>query len=303
MIEAYKVAKDVYLIDVEMWTRRYSSVYIVAGDSVVLVETGLSTSADKILEGIAQLGFHKDEITHIIVTHIHLDHAGGAGILAKEFRNTEVVVHKKGVPHIIDTTKLVKSAKRALGEMGKAYGLEKVVPVSANKVKSVDEGDIIDIGSRHLKVLFTPGHSSHHICLYDEENRGLFTGDAVGIYYPDVDLIKPTTPPPNFDMDVAISSIQRLQQLNARALFFSHFGMVKEKDVERILNKGIEGLQAWGKMIREALSSNESFEKIASKLASELNTDLPFLPTWQNEQFAPVMVAGYMDYFKRKGEF
>ncbi|WP_456486275.1 MBL fold metallo-hydrolase [Candidatus Alkanophaga liquidiphilum] len=299
VVETYKVAKDVYLIDVEMWTRRYGSVYVVEGEAVTLVESGLSTSAGKILEGLAQLGFHRDDVRHIVVSHVHLDHAGGAGVLAKELPNAKVVVHKVGAPHLIDPSRLLRSASKALGQMRDAYGLEKVVPVAAERVVPVDDGDVIDVGSHRLKVIYAPGHASHHICLYDEKSNGIFTGDAVGVYYPDAGILKPTTPPPEFDMDVAIESIGRLRELKASALFFSHFGMTR--DVERMLDMGIEEIRRWGALIQEALSAGENIKRIAARLVDEFKEDLPFAPEWLSEQLAPVMVAGYVQYFERKG--
>ena len=293
-----EVADGIYSIDVEMWTPEYTSVYLVVGDKIALIETGLSTSSERILEGIKHLGFRYENIDFIIVTHIHLDHAGGAGILAKELPSAKVVVHKDGAKHLINPSRLVHSATKALGELSKAYGLDKVVPIAQNVVEPVDEGSIIDLGSRKLTVLWTPGHATHHICLYDNRSNGIFVGDAVGIYYPHEDLLKPTTPPPDFDVEVAIQTIERLKKVKADVLYFSHFG--PNHEVERMLASSIKEIDRWEKETWQWLKEQD-FDYAVEKLAAELNQELPSIPRWINEQLAPMMVLGYLSYFKRKG--
>jgi len=292
-----EVADNIYSIDVEMWTSEYTSAYLVVGDRIALIETGLSTSSGKILEGIKQLGFRYENIDFIIVTHIHLDHAGGAGVVAKKLSSAKVVVHKDGAKHLIDPSRLIHSATKALGEFGKTYGLDKIVPVAQSRVEPVDEGSIIDLGSRKLEVLWTPGHAPHHICLYDDRSRGMFVGDAVGLYYPHEDLLKPTTPPPDFDVEVVIETIERLKKFKAEVLFFSHFG--PNYEVGSTLESSIKELKRWEKEIWQWLKEQD-FAYATDKLVAELNRELPHLPRWINEQLAPMMVSGYLNYFQRK---
>ena len=293
-----EVADSIYSIDVEMWTPKYTSVYLVVGDRIALIETGLSTSSDKIIEGIKYLGFRCADIDFIVVTHIHLDHAGGAGVVAEKLPSAKVIVHKDGAKHLINPSKLIYSATKALGELSKAYGLDKIVPIARNRVKPVGEGDIIDLGSRKLDVLWTPGHAPHHICLYDDRSRGIFAGDAVGLYYPHEDLLTPTTPPPDFDVEVAIETIERLKEIQAQVLFFSHFG--PNREVERMFESGINEIRRWEKESWQWLKEHD-FAYAVDKLAAELNQELPHLPRWINEQLAPMMISGYLSYFKRKG--
>ena len=293
-----EVADGIYSIDVEMWTPEYTSVYLVVGDRIALIETGLSTSSDKILEGIRYLGFRYEDIDFIIVTHIHLDHAGGAGVVARELPSAKIVVHKDGAKHLIDPSRLVLSAAKALGELSQAYGLDKIVPITESRVEPVDEGDIIDLGYRKLDVFWTPGHAPHHICLYDDRSNGIFTGDAVGIYYPHEDMLKPTTPPPDFDAEVAIETIDRLKKVKAEVLFFSHFG--PNRDVTRVLESGTKEINRWEKETWQLLKEQDIAYAVG-KLTAELNEELPSCPRWINEQLAPMMVSGYLSYFKRKG--
>ena len=295
-----EIADSIYSIDVEMWTFEYTSVYLVVGDRIALIETGLSSSSGKILEGIKQLGFRYENIDFIIVTHIHLDHAGGAGVVAKELSSAKVVVHKDGAKHLINPSRLIHSSTKALGEFSKTYDLDKIVPVTQSRVEPVDEGNIIDLGSRKLEVLWTPGHAPHHICLYDDRSKGMFVGDAVGIYYPREDLLKPTTPPPDFDVEVVIETIERLKKVEAEVLFFSHFG--PNHEVGNTLESGIREIKRWEKEIWQWLKEQD-FAYAVDKLADELNRELPHLPRWINEQLAPMMVSGYLNYFKRKGLF
>ena len=127
-----EVADSIYSIDVEMWTSEYTSVYLVVDDRIALIETGLSTSSDKIIEGIKHLGVRYKDVDFIVVTHIHLDHAGGAGVMAKKLPSAKVIVHKNGAQHLIDPSKLIYSATKALGELSKAYGLDNQNPPSEN---------------------------------------------------------------------------------------------------------------------------------------------------------------------------
>src|SRR6266571_2900754 len=177
-----------------------TSAYLVAASEPVLIETGPTTSVDAVTLGLRSLGVGERDLAHIVVTHIHLDHAGGVGTLAARFPKATVWVHERGAPHLQDPSKLLASAGRVYGEQRLRGLFGPMDPVPADRLRSVADGDTIPLGDRTLEVLYTPGHASHHISLVESGSGALWTGDALGIHLPDVGVLRPatstSTPPP-----------------------------------------------------------------------------------------------------------
>src|SRR5262245_40852020 len=161
-----------------------TSGYLLHGREPALVETGPTTSVQAVTAGLGSLGLGPPDLAHIVVTHIHLDHAGGVGTLARHFPTATVWVHERGAPHLADPQKLVASATRVYGEerLQRLFGPVEAVP--PDRVRAVADGDAIPLGDRHLDVLYTPGHASHHVALVDSRSGAVFTGDALGIHLP-----------------------------------------------------------------------------------------------------------------------
>src|SRR5438874_1738907 len=203
-----------------------TSAYLVAAREPALVETGPTTSADAVLEELARLGMGPADLAHIVLTHIHLDHAGGAGRLAARFPTATVWVHERGAPHLADPGRLVASAARVYGEERLRTLFGPVDPVPSDRLRAIGEGDLIPLGDRRLEVLYTPGHASHHVSLVDSLTGALFTGDALGIHLPDVRVLRPATPPPDIDIEAGVHSIERIRGRAESFLMFSHFGPV-----------------------------------------------------------------------------
>jgi glyoxylase-like metal-dependent hydrolase (beta-lactamase superfamily II) len=208
----FAVADGLSAIDTVM-TGRYlvTSAYLLDATEPALVETGPATSAVHVEDGLAALGMGPQDLAHVIVTHIHLDHAGGAGTIARRYPNARLWVHERGAPHLADPTKLVASTARTYGEerMRRFFGT--VEPVPAQRLTAVEDGDRISLGDRELSVFATPGHASHHMCLEDSRTGSVFAGDALGVHLPDVGVLRPATPPPEFDIDLAVDSIERIR--------------------------------------------------------------------------------------------
>src|SRR5436853_3335161 len=183
----FAVADGLSAIDTVM-TGRFlvTSAYLLDAVEPALVETGPSTSAEHVERGLAQLGMGPGDLAHVIVTHIHLDHAGGAGTIARRYPNARLWVHERGAPHLADPTKLVASTARTYGEdrMRRFFGV--VEPVPAERLTAISDGDRIPLGDRDLSVFATPGHASHHVCLEDSRTGAVFAGDALGVHLPDV---------------------------------------------------------------------------------------------------------------------
>ncbi len=240
-----------YAIDTRM--HGYSGItagYAILGDRPCLVETGTARSAPVVRDALAELGVGPHDLATIVVTHIHLDHAGGVGDLAKMFPNAQVVVHEAGARHLVDPEKLMKSARRVFGSLiDDLFG--PLLPTEATRVVALGETGSVDLGGgRRLDSYYSPGHAKHHVGLVDSETGDLYVGDAAGIYVPETADVRPATPPPDFDLDVACASLQRFRELRPTRLLFSHFGPVTA--VEETLHRSEEELRLWVELVKDA---------------------------------------------------
>ncbi|NCF68311.1 MAG: MBL fold metallo-hydrolase [Chloroflexi bacterium] len=194
--------------------------YLIVGPAgPVLVESGPASTYMNLRAGLSQHGFKITDVKHVLVTHIHLDHAGAAGRLAQE--GAQIYVHKVGAPHLIDPSRLLTSAGRIYGDkMDILWG--ETVPAPADRVKAVADGDVLNVAGLQFTALNTPGHAWHHHT-YRLGNVA-FTGDAAGIQIPETDLVELPAPPPEFKLEVWEQSIDRLLAENFEAIYPTHFG-------------------------------------------------------------------------------
>lgn len=204
---------------------------IVERGRAAIVDTGTSHSVPGLLTALEALGVDRDAVDYILVTHIHLDHAGGAGQLARALPRTPIVVHPRGARHLVDPGKLVASTQAVYGkeEFRRLYG--EVRPVPAERLIEAPDGLRLSLAGRELVFLDTPGHARHHYCVYDARSRSVFTGDTFGISYREFDgegteFIFPTSTPAQFDPDAAHASIDRLAGLAPRHAFLTHYSRV-----------------------------------------------------------------------------
>ena len=207
-----------------------TSSYAIRGSRPCLVETGTAKSAPVVVAALTELGIGAEDLATIVVTHIHLDHAGGVGDLAEAYPNAQIVVHERGARHLADPSRLVASAHRVFGDdMDRLFG--DLQPVPAERIVALGASGTIDLGDgRRLDAFHNPGHASHHVGLLDSQTGDLYTGDAAGVYVPDTADVRPSTPPPDFDLDLTLSSLTRMREAGAARLLFSHFGPVTEVD-------------------------------------------------------------------------
>jgi glyoxylase-like metal-dependent hydrolase (beta-lactamase superfamily II) len=263
--DTYQAASGVIGVDARMAGRaRLVSGYLLPGDEPALVETGPTTSAGAVVAGLTSLGLGPEDLAHIVVTHIHLDHAGGVGTLAGQFPRATIWVHQRGAPHLADPERLIKSAGRLYGEQRLLELFGPMEPVPSERLRAVDDGDRIPLGARSLEVLYTPGHASHHVALIDSAGGALFTGDALGIHLPDARVLRPATPPPDIDVEVGVQSIERIRRRAETVLLFSHFGPVSE--VDELCTVAADRLRKWGRIVREALEETDDIDRIAELL-------------------------------------
>lgn len=227
-----------------------TSSYVIRGSRPCLIETGTARSAGVVVSGLAELGIGADDLSTIVVTHIHLDHAGGVGDLAEAFPRAQIVVHESGARHLADPSRLVASAHRVFGaDMDRLFGDLRAVP--AERLVTLGDSGTIDLGDgRRLDAFHNPGHASHHVGLLDSQTGDLYTGDAAGVYVPETADVRPSTPPPDFDLDLTLSSLARMREAGAARLLFSHFGPVTE--VDDTLDRSEAELRYWVEAVAAA---------------------------------------------------
>ncbi len=242
---------EVYVIDTQM--SGYPGItagYLIRGERPCLVETGTARSAPTVQAALAELGLGPGDLAAVVVTHIHLDHAGGVGDVAELFPAAEVYVHPAGARHLVDPERLVASARRVFGSvLDDLFG--PLRPTAADRVRVLDDGGHVDLGGgRRLEVFHAPGHAQHHVGLVDAVSGDLYVGDAAGVYVPETADVRPATPPPDFDLDLALDSLRRFRAAAPRRLLFSHFGPVT--NVAGTLDRSEEELRRWVELVGAA---------------------------------------------------
>src|SRR5439155_9030557 len=218
---------DVFEIDTRM--AGYSQItagYLILADRPCLVETGTAPSAPVVRDALAALGVGPGDLATVVVTHIHLDHAGGAGDIAAMFPAAQIAVHQRGARHLADPSRLMAGARMVYGRaLERLFGV--LAPVPAERIVALDDTGTVDLGGgRRLDSHYSPGHAKHHVGLVDSDTGDLYVGDAAGVYMPETGDVRPATPPPDFDMATALASIRKFAALRPARLMFSHYGPV-----------------------------------------------------------------------------
>lgn len=244
---------DVYEIDTRM--AGYSGItagYLILSDRPCLVEPGTSGSAPIVQAALRELGVGPDDLATVVVTHIHLDHAGGVGDIARMYPQAEVVVHEKGARHLADPSRLMASARMVWGDkLDVLFGT--LAPTEAARIRALGDTGSVDLGGgRRLDSHYSPGHAKHHVGLLDSETGDLYVGDAAGVYLPETGDLRPATPPPDFDLQTALNSIELFGALGPQRLLFSHYGPVG--NVTETLERSAEELRVWVDLTKQAHS-------------------------------------------------
>lgn len=230
---------------------RVTAGYLVEGPAPVLVETGSQTSVPVLLDALASLGVGPHDLAGVAVTHIHLDHAGGVGDVAAAFPKATIYVHPQGARHLVDPDRLVRSAALVYGPLlDSLYG--RLTPSDPARVKVLDDGEEITLGQGQvLTTVDSPGHAKHHLALHHSDSGILFVGDAVGVRLPDCGVLRPAAPPPDFDLGLALRSLQKFRDRRATGVALAHYGLISPP--EGILAEGEERLRAWAAVAEQAV--------------------------------------------------
>jgi len=257
---------DVFQIDTRMaGYHGITAGYLIRSDRPCLVETGTAPSAPVVRDALAALGVGPGDLASVVVTHIHLDHAGGAGDIAAMFPAAEVVVHELGARHLADPSRLMASARMVYGdELDELFG--ELAPTPPDRIRAVQRTGVVDLGAgRRLESHYAPGHAKHHVGLIDSVSGDLYTGDAAGIYIPETGDQRPATPPPDFDLDIALGSLRAFAALRPARLLFSHYGPVD--DVEQALARSAEEIEVWVSETRRARGAGLDLDHAVAMVA------------------------------------
>jgi glyoxylase-like metal-dependent hydrolase (beta-lactamase superfamily II) len=236
---------DLYYLDTGMFdTSEYGAVFVLDDDRPAVVDTGVGANHDLILEALAEIGIDRDDLAVIAVTHIHLDHAGGAGVLAEACPNADVYVPSVGADHLIDPSRLIAGTKAAVGDQWEYYAEPE--PIPEERIVGIEDGDAIDLGSHELRVHAAPGHAPHQVIFEDPENDAVFVADAAGIWVPSTAEIHWTSPPSNFDLEGCLADVETLKALDPDVFLYPHFGpRYVGDDAERALSEYATVLEEW----------------------------------------------------------
>jgi glyoxylase-like metal-dependent hydrolase (beta-lactamase superfamily II) len=241
-----------YLTDIRMFQQDgFGAIYLIDDERKAIVETGTSHEVERIVMAVEEFGLRPNDIDALIVSHIHLDHAGGAGFLLESMPRAKVYVHERGYKHLADPTRLIASAQSALGPEAAFFGTMR--PIPADRLVSVHDGLTLDLGKHELVFLDSPGHAPHELTILDRRNGCVYTGDAAGLYFPGDEILMPVAPAPAFDLEKNLQTFERLLRLEPRALLFSHYGphMRPKEAIERMMSL----YPTWSRIVREKLAS------------------------------------------------
>jgi len=306
MADVIEVAENIYMIDDQVCSiSTMGSVYLLNEEKKALVDSGPPSSASVVLDGIRQVGIKPEDINYIVVTHVHLDHSGGAGVLLEHMPQAQVVVHHKGARYLVEPAELVDGAIKALGaEIIALHG--EVIPVASHRVQVVHDNDTIKLGEEQvLDFIDAPGHAPHELCIYERRNGGIFVGDAMGLYLAGGEVLLQCHPPPSFNPEVCITTIERLKKINATALYFAHFGACNT--VQETLQLATDQLQSFSDILARAAKNDaldEAIEQVMAQIRVELEPvkQMPALYEFVDEVIVSPCITGLVHYYKRKYE-
>jgi len=302
-LKAERLDAGIVAIDTQMaGYEEVVAAFVVPGDRPAVVETGPATVTQTLTDGLAALGLGPDDVAYFVVSHVHLDHAGAAGDVAERFPRAQVVVHSAGARHLADPSRLMASAQRVFGERMSTFG--PLRPVPEDRLLAVDPGARLDLGGgRSLEIVEARGHAKHHMAIQDSDSGVLFVGDSMGVYLPEADVLRPATPPPDFDLDVALATLRGFRARDPRGLYLTHYGPAPgDRD---FIAEAEERLVRYGAIVKEAMAESTDVEFLAERLRErtwddyravhdrpEVLAKFEALNAWRSS------AAGYLRYFQ-----
>lgn len=250
---------------------------IVEGGRGAFVDTGTNDSVPLLLDGLRLQNLDVGDVDYVFLTHIHLDHAGGAGLLMQHLPNARCVIHPRGAPHMVDPGRLIAGTIGVYGEERTREMYGEIVPIDADRVDIADDEVWFGLAGREMQVLHTEGHARHHYCLNDPSSKGVFTGDSFGISYRELDTVKgefiyPSSTPASFDPVEAHRAVDRIMACDPRQLYLTHYSRVR--DLDRLAGDMHAGIDAYERMALEHRDAPEREAALEDAMDEYLSTRL-----------------------------
>ena len=293
--EIEEIAEKIFRLDARLpGGSRVFSVYLIQEREGVCIHPGPACAAPFVEEGMRKLGMQK--LSYIIPTHIHVDDGGGMGKLVELFPEAMVVVHQRGVRHVVDPSRLIQATRAVYGEAFETqYG--PILPVPESQVKVPEDREVITINGRELQIVYAPGHAPHHIVIFDKRTKGLFCGQAVGLSGAAVNPFPlPSAAPPDFNLEDYLATLERVKSLKPQLLIYPHGEVAR--DPGKVISMLVDSTLLLGSLILKAMREGKTSEAVAQDVrehASEhLGLDL-------NDPGITMTVLGYINHFKKKG--
>jgi glyoxylase-like metal-dependent hydrolase (beta-lactamase superfamily II) len=273
-----QVGSGVFAIDTEYLRPRMDASHLIVDDGrAAFVDTGTHFSIPNLLAALAAEELEPADVDYIFLTHVHLDHAGGAGRLAAALPRAQVLVHPRGAAHMVNPQKLIAAAQAVYGErmFGEHYG--DIVPIAAERVRAIEDGERVRLGARSFEFLHTPGHAMHHLSIFDRDSGEVFSGDTFGISYREFDtaageFIFPTTTPTQFDPDQLHASVERILQLQPSGVYLTHYSRVN--NIEKLGVDLHADIDTFVNIARSAAALPNRVEQMASRIFDHLSLRL-----------------------------
>jgi glyoxylase-like metal-dependent hydrolase (beta-lactamase superfamily II) len=262
-------AEGYWMIDMKMYDiYGYGVVYLLDTTPPVMIDTGMGRHVDWIFDVLNQWGVASDEPLSVLLTHVHLDHAGGVGKICEAFPNANVYVHERGAPHLHNPDRLISGTKRAVGEMWQYY--TEPNPVHRSQIIQIKDDEVIEVGGRRFSAWAAPGHAPHQLVYHDHTADILFCGDAMGIRIPGSDRVIASTPPPQFDLAQSRSDVARIANCGPRSLAYTHHGY--QIFDQRVADRYDRTLEKFVMETTDALRS-QPIETVIEKVRLEYDTE------------------------------
>jgi glyoxylase-like metal-dependent hydrolase (beta-lactamase superfamily II) len=267
-----------------------ASFLIVESGRAAFVETGPNSAVPRLLAALEAHGLDRDAVDYVIPTHVHLDHAGGAGLLMQNLPRAKLVIHPRGARHMIDPSVLIEGVRAVYGAEVAARDYGELVPVPAQRVITTSEAMVIELAGRPLRFADTPGHARHHHCIWDEASRGWFTGDTFGIVYPELHpYIVPACAPVQFEQDALHESVGRLLAQRPELMYLTHYGAVR--DAEKLAVQFLAQVDAMADAARSLASAPGRHDRLKRAFGDIYIAELRRSGSTQSEDFLRDILA------------
>jgi glyoxylase-like metal-dependent hydrolase (beta-lactamase superfamily II) len=290
-----EVAEKIFRLEVPIpIMNRVFGVYLIEESDGILIEPGPSIAVPYIQEGMKILGMR--DLAYIIPTHMHVDHAGSIGTLARLFPRAKVLVHPQGAKHALDPSRLIESTRMVWGDDFEV-DLGPIIPVPKAQIRVPENNEVIPANGKELQILYAPGHAPHQIVIFDRSVKGIFCGDALGLLAQSASPFPlPNTAPPGFDQELYLQTMQKLRDLKPHVLFYSHGGVVEEPD--GLISMAADNTLTFGNMVLQALKEGKTLEDIIRRMKDYIvgHFDVQLL-----ESDIAMFVSGYIFYYNKKG--